>query len=423
MDHASPLLQLQTLAEHWPQHWITAALAGSRQGLEEIVARERSGGQWDGAQALRCAHLWLAAGWPGLGDDLVLEASELAPQAGLIPDWWGLWPAVPEEGANANPDATAEPRAQALVAQTRELGESYLLWRHLPPLEVWRIWLQRMQGDRSRIDEAAMRLLLGLVVAGRKWLPGPLEPPLEKLLGEDEDLSALQPALAWRFFDPLCERLPQWSYARLKAADLSLQRGELGRCRQHLDGASDGQWHLAWLHDIAARLALAEADVEGALAGWQRAIERCQIGDGAQGSQAEVGEIFRQRAREARRGPGVLQARSLLNRGEHQAAVSLLETLLDQDPQWQPLRSLLEQARQNGGSAGSVAITPSGPGGSSSHDLERLEARLEQLAGRAGLPWPPPLPAAGAERDGPERDAAGFEQFLQTALGRVALLG
>jgi tetratricopeptide (TPR) repeat protein len=418
MDHASPLLQLETLAEHWPQPWITAALAGSRQGLEEIVACERAGGQWDGALALRCAHLWLAAGWPALGDDLVLEASELAPGAGLIPDWWGLWPEAPEEGANANanPEAAATPGAEALLVQTRELGQSYLLWRHLPPLESWKIWLQAMQGDHSRIDEPAMRLLLGLVIAGRKWLPGPLEPPLEKLLGED--LSALDPALAWRFFDPLCERLPEWNFARLKAADLSLQRGELGRCRQHLDGANDDQWQLAWLHDIAARRALAEGDVEGALAGWQRAIERCQIGDGGQESQAEVGEIFRQRAREARRGPGVLQARSLLNRGEPQAAISLLERLLDQDPQWQPLRSLLEQARQNGGGAGTTAITPSGPVGAGSNDLERLEARLEQLADRAGLPWPPSLAA-----DGPQRDAAAFEQFLQTALGRVALLG
>ena len=424
MDHASPLL-LQTLAEHWPEPWITAALAGSRKGLEEIVARERAGGQWDGAQALRCAHLWLGAGWPGLGDDLVLEASDLAPQAGLIPDWWGLWPVAPEEGADA--DAALDPRAQALLVETRQLGQSYLLWRHLPPLEVWTLWLQRMQGDHSRIDEPAMRLLLGLVIAGRKWLPGPLEPPLEKLLGEEEDLSALQPALAWRFFDPLCERLPQWNYARLKAADLSLQRGELGRCRQHLDGASDEQWQLAWLHDIAARRALAEGDVQGALAGWQRAIALCQIGDGPQESQAEVVEIFRQRAREARRGPGVLQARSLLNRGEPQAAINLLETLLDQDPQWQPLRSLLEQARPGGGSAGSTAMTPSGPGSASSNELERLEARLEQLAGRAGLPWPPPL-GDGAGQRGPHREevqcnAAAFEQFLQTALGRVALLG
>ena len=119
----------------------------------------------------------------------------------------------------------------------------------------------------------------------------------------------------------------------------------------------------------------------------------------------------------------MLQARSLLNRGEPQAAISLLETLLDQDPQWQPLRSLLEQARQNGGSAGSAAITPSNPGGaSSSNELQRLEARLQQLAARAGLPWPPPL-GDEPERDGSKRDAAAFEQFLQTALGRVALLG
>jgi len=420
MDHASPLLKLDTLAEHWPQPWITASLAGSRNGLEEIGAGERAGGQWNGALALRCAHLWLAAGWPGLGDDLVLEASELAPQAGLIPDWWGLWPVSPEEGANS--DAASDPHARTQLFETRELGQSYLLWRHLPPLQGWKIWLQVLQGESSRIDEAAMRLLLGMVIAGRKWLPGPLEPALEKLLGIDEDISALQPALAWRFFDPLCERLPQWNFARLKAADLSLQRGELGRCRQHLDGASDDQWKLAWLHDIAARQALAEGDVAGALAGWQRAIERCQIGDGGQENQAEVVEIFRQRAREARRGPGVLQARSLLNRGEPQAAISLLETLLDQDPQWQPLRSLLQQARQGGASAGRAGISPSGKSCVSSSNLQRLEARLEQLAGRAGLLWPPSLGDA-AEQSGPERDAAAFEQFLLRALGRVALLG
>jgi tetratricopeptide (TPR) repeat protein len=420
MDHASPLLQLQTLAEPWPEAWITAALAGSRRSLEEIVAHQRAAGPWNAPLALRCAHLWLAAGWPGQGDDLVLEASDLAPQAGLIPDWWGFWPDHPEEGATAN--AASDPQDQTQLTQARELGQSYLLWRHLAPLEGWKIWLQAMQGDRRRIDEPAMRLLLGLVIARRQWLPGPLEPTLEKLFGEDEDLSERHPALAWRFFDPLCERLPQWSYARLKAADLSLQRGDLERCRQHLDGASDAQWQLAWLHDIAARRALAEGDVEGALAGWQRAIERCNTGDAPQESQAEVVEIFRQRAREARRGPGVLQARSLLNRGESQAAICLLETLLDQDPQWQPLRSLLEQARLNGGSAGTTAITPSGPVGAVSNDLERLEARLEQLADRAGLPWPPPLGDL-AKEGGPERDAAAFEQFLQTALGRVALLG
>lgn len=419
MDHASPLLQLQTLAEHWPEQWITAALAGSRQGLEEIVARERACGQWDAAQALRCAHLWLAAGWPGLGDDLVLEASELAPEAGLIPDWWGFWPADPEE-VGTSPDAAAESRDKDLITHTKELGQSYLLWRHLPPLQAWQVWLGKAEHDLGRIDEPALRLLLGFVIAGLKRLPEPLEPPLERLLGEE--LVERQPAMAWRFFDPLCERLPQWSYARIKAADLSLQRGELERCRKHLDGASGDQCQLAWLHDIAARHALAEGDVEGALAGWQRAIERCQNGDDPSGIQAEV-EIFRQRAREARRGPGVLLARSLLNRGETQAASSLLETLLNQDPQWQPLRSLLEQACQNGASAGTTAITPSGPGDASRNDLERLEALLEKLAARADFPWPPPLAAAGTQRDEVLGDAASFEQFLQTALGRMALLG
>ena len=196
--------------------------------------------------------------------------------------------------------------------------------------------------------------------------------------------------------------MPAWSYGRLKAADLSLQRGELERCRFHLDQAHQEHWQLAWMHDIAARLALAHGEVEQALDHWQEAMARCE-GDGA----AAVIEIFRQRAREARRGPGVLQARSLLNRGEQAAAIALLERLLQQDPQWQPLRSLLEQARPAQASTAE-----------SSSELQRFEAQLQRLAVAAGLGWPPELPCQELPPT-----AEGLAQFLQQALGRLALLG
>ena len=389
---ARPLELLQALAESLDGLWITAALARRREALEQIQAEQRSAEQWTAATALQLAHLWLVAGVPGRGDDLVLEAHQLEPQAGVIPDWWGLWP-------QANP---AEP--------LQDLARSYVQLRHLPPLEAWRAWLEPVQTDRRHIDKPALRLLLGLVIQGRAQLPGALEPALEQLVGEE--LVAAEPALAWRFFEPLCERLPQWGYGRLKAADLSLQRGQLERCRQLLQGATDAQWQLAWLHDIAARLALAEENVDRALEAWQRAIERCQSSEANPEQQAQVVEIFRQRAREARRGPGVLQARSLLNRGQQAEAIALLELLLQQDPQWQPLRSLLEQARP-GASANASATTS--PTNAPQADLQRLEQRLQQLAVRAGLPWPPAeLPA--------ERDAAGAEQLLQNSLARLALL-
>jgi tetratricopeptide (TPR) repeat protein len=389
---ARPLELLQTLAEPLDGLWITAALARRREALDQIQAEQRATEQWTASTALQLAHLWLVAGVPGRGDDLVLEAHQLEPQAGVIPDWWGLWP-------QANP---AEP--------LQEMARSYVQLRHLPPLEAWRAWLEPVQTDRRRIDEPALRLLLGLVIQGRAQLPGALEPALEQLV--DEELVAAEPALAWRFFEPLCERLPQWGYGRLKAADLSLQRGQLERCRQLLQGANDAQWQLAWLHDIAARLALAEGNVDRALEAWQRAIERCQASEANPEQQAQVLEIFRQRAREARRGPGVLQARSLLNRGQQAEAISLLELLLQQDPQWQPLRSLLEQARP--GASTNTSSTAS-PTSAPQADLQRLDQRLQQLAVRAGLPWPPAeLP--------PERDAAGAEQLLQHGLARLALL-
>jgi hypothetical protein len=388
---AQPLALLQALAEPLDDLWITAALARRREALDQIRDEQCASGQWSAATALQLAHLWLVAGVPGRGDDLVLEAHQLEPQAGVVPDWWGLWP-----------------QAASPPEPLQQLAMSYVQLRHLPPLATWRAWLDPVQVDRRRIDEPALRLLLGLVIHGRAQLPGALEPALEQLMGEE--LVAAEPALAWRFFDPLCERLPQWGYGRLKAADLSLQRGQLERCRQLLQGASDAQWQLAWLHDIAARLALAEGEVKTALAAWQRAIERCQASEPNQEQQAQVVEIFRQRAREARRGPGVLQARSLLNRNQQAEAIALLELLLQHDPQWQPLRSLLEQARL--GSSASAHVTPSSQ---LAADLEQLEQRLHQLAERAGLPWPPAhLP--------PERDAAAAEQQLQQSLARLALL-
>jgi len=386
-----PLELLQPLAERFDDMWITAALARRCETLDQIEAEQRASRKWSAATALQIAHLWLVAGMPAHGDDLVLEAHQLEPQAGVIPNWWGMWPQA------ASP---AEPLQQ--------LANSYVQLRHLPPLETWRAWLEPVQVDRRCIDEPALRLLLGLVIHGRGQLPGALEPALEQLVGEE--LIAAEPALAWRFFDALCERLPQWGYGRLKAADLSLQRGQLAQCRQLLNGASDAQWQLAWLHDIAARLALAEGEVETALAGWQRAIERCQPSEPNQEQQPQVVELFRQRAREARRGPGVLKARSLLNRGEQAEAIALLELLLQQDPQWQPLRSLLEQARP--GTNTRARVTPSSEPAA---DLERLEQRLHQLAERAGIAWSP-------EQLPPERDATAAEQQLQQALARLALL-
>jgi tetratricopeptide (TPR) repeat protein len=264
------------------------------------------------------------------------------------------------------------------------------------------------EAGRLRLDEPALQLLLGLVLHGREQLQEPLEPVLVQVAGEA--LVAAEPALAWRFYDPLSERLPGWDYALLKAADLSLQRGDLERCRAHLSRGMELHGQNPWLHDIAARLAVAEGAVEQALEAWQRATACCA--DQPEEPRAQMLELFRQRAREARRGPGVLQARSLIHRGETAAAVALLQTLLEQDPQWQPLRSLLEQA-QAPAAGGTEPMDNTG-----GSNLDRLEQRLRLLAERANLAWP-----VAAAAEGTSTDAEGWERHLQQALGRLALLG
>lgn len=401
MQAHDPFTPLATI----PEDWAMAALAGRRERIEQIVAAERGGGDWNAMRALRCAHLWLAAGLEEWGDQLVLEADDLAPQARLIPDWWGLWPA----GAAQQP---GRGMAEPLLEQAQALAGLYLEWRHQRPQQLLIAWGQRLQARPERLDDAALRLLLGVVIRGRDRLSLSLEQCLADVAGEE--LVSREPALAFRFYDCVCERMPAWNYARLKAADLALQRGELERCQAHLEGSNEEQRQLPWLLDIAARLALAQGDVAAALEAWRQAITAAR-------QETQLVELFRQRAREARRGPGVLQARSLLNRGERDAAIALLEALLEQDPQWQPLRSLLEQAR-------GPRATPSGVAGEGvelegeKEEVERLERKLQQLALRAGRAWPAEVESAASEAADPPT-AAGFERFVQMALGRLALLG
>lgn len=399
-----------TLLADIPKDWSTAALACRREQLDQVLQAEREGGDWNVVRALHCAHLWLAAGLPDLGDDLVLEADQLAPRAGLIPDWWGLWPKDDGNAADADQVDPQERRA-------RELAGLYLDLRHTPPQVLLEQWREAVGTRPERLDEPALQLLLGVVIHGRALMELELEQALAETVGEE--LVTREPGLAFRLFDPLCERLPGWGYARLKAADLALQHGELERCQAHIAAACEEQHQLPWLHDIDARLALARSDVLAALAAWQRAIEVASC-------EAELVELFRQRAREARRGPGVLQARSLLSRGDAAAAITLLEALLAQDPQWQPLRSLLEQARPSpaarGGASSQVESAIGAGAGATADDLARLQARLQALAERAGLAWPPDAAHAGTTPT-TEPDPAGFAQFLQTALGRLALLG
>jgi hypothetical protein len=388
LQATAPLLLLESLAADLPPDWISATLARRRRWLEQLVQEQRPAPGWGATRALQLAHLLLAAGLPGRGDDLVLEAHALAPQASVIPDWWGLWP-IPEP---------VEPEQQAV----RTLAASYVQLRHQPAQQLWRLWCDTVEADRLRLEDAALQLLLGLVINGRLQLAEELEQGLAQRL--DDALIQEEPALAWQWLEPLCERLPDWDYGRIKAADLALQRGELHRSRAILEGATTAQQQLVWLHDVAARLDLANGEVAAALGRWQLAIEHCR-GD------VELAELFRQRAREARRGAGVLQVRSLLNNGLHREALQLLEQLLAQDPHWQPLRSLRDQARQHDPQAATTPDTAP-----PSAEVEALEQLLRRLAERGQLAWPPAAPLP------PPRDAAAAEQFVQEAMGRLVLL-
>ena len=343
--------------------------------LAQQAEQARAAAGWDGAAALELAAAWLLAGDRRQADLAVLEADQLAPYLALVPDPWGLWPA-PE------PPAPADPALLALAERLRS-------WRQPDSQALWQQLLPQLQADWRAVLEPP--LLDVLLILGRaSALPGapPLQPPLgDALVGLVSDAEiAAEPAASNRFWQLLATIRPHWALARIRAADLALARGELEASGRWLVDPPAEALSNPWFFDVAARQAVAAGDVAAALDAWAEAIRIAQ----ADPSSAPA-EIFEQRCREARRGAGVLQVRSLTNRGEQAAALALLERLLVDDPQWQPLRSLREQigqAGQIGQSQQAPAPAPAAQATATGFEalLERATARLQALGG--SLPQP-----------------------------------
>jgi len=370
--------------------------------LARQAEQARAAPGWDAAAVLELAAAWLLAGDPRQADLALLEAHQLAPALALVPDPWGLWPAPA-------PPAPAEP---ALLA----LAERWRGWRQPECQGPWQQLLPQLQADwRSALEPP---LLDALLILGRaSALPGapPLQPPLEDaLVGLVSDAEiAAEPAASNRFWQLLATIRPHWALARIRAADLALARGELEASGRWLVDPPAEALANPWFHDVAARQAVARGDVAVALDAWAQAIRVAQ----ADPSSAPA-EIFEQRRREARRGPGVLQVRSLANRGEPAAALALLERLLVDDPQWQPLRSLREQLQQPQSQPGPATVhaaSPQAPPAAAGFAalLEQAEARLQALGDSLPQPAssaePADLDALAAELSGLERRLSDYE--------------
>ena len=362
-----------------PQTCSSWGAAAKSLELARQAEQARAAPGWDAAAALELASAWLLAGDPRQADLALLEAHQLAPALALVPDPWGLWPA-PADAAPADPTLLA-------------LADRLRSWRQPECQGPWQQLLPQLQADwRSALEPP---LLDALLILGRaSALPGAplLQPPLEDaLVGLVSDAEiAAEPAASNRFWQLLATIRPHWALARIRAADLALARGELEASGRWLADPPAEALSSPWFHDVAARQAVARGDVAAALDAWAEAIRVAQ----ADASTASLAEIFAQRCREARRGPGVLQVRSLANRGEPAAALALLERLLVDDPQWQPLRSLREQLQQpqpQPGPATVHAASPQAPPAAAGFEalLEQAAARLQALGG--SLPQPAEL--------------------------------
>ncbi len=356
-----PLRKVAALLETLPAEWLQPAWAGEREALERLQQQQLQAmvGVQSPDQAVKLVLLLWCSGAADLGDTLLLELDGRWPELGLVPDRWGLWPGAAEPGPQQ-----AELNALLMAA---------LDWRHAPNAEAdgsaWALW--REWGDaapstdsaaewRRLLEPAALvRLLLLLAPAGAAdRLRGDLEPQLVEAVGER--VVEQHPQEALLFWSGISQRCPSWDYARLKTADLSLQNGQLQRCGAALAAATAEQRSNPWLHDIQARLALAQGQPAEALRCWDAAMSAA-MGDG------ELVELLRQRRREA---------------------------------EWEV---------ELGGGAPVVAA-----GGEA--ELERFAQRLDELAQRFQVVLPP-------RQAGADSDPEAFAAFLNQAEGRLALAG
>lgn len=355
-----------------------AALAEQSQAL-------RSSQLWNARTALELACAWLLAGNGDQADLAFAEADLLDPSLALVPDVWGLWPAPQVDGIHANsPDRQ---QAEALAAQYRQ-------WRHPHPQQLWQQLLPQLQANWKLALEPGsgdQLLILGHVTAQPS--SSPLDPPLEAELAKlvaDAEIAA-EPAASNRFWQRVAAIRPGWELARVRAADLALARGDLETSARWLADPPPEAPASPWFHDVVARHAVASGTIDHALEAWLMAINSAQ----SDPQTASLVELFELRRREARRGPGVLQVRSLANRGEHNEAITLLNRLLAEDPQWQPLRSLSEQLQAQPEATDN--LHPVGDRERFSQLLDRAEARLADLGHPSPLPQPIQTPATQAE--------------------------
>jgi hypothetical protein len=390
--------------------WLALARRGQTLELARQAQQGRSTAGWSAARALELALAWLLAGELRQADLALLEADQLDPSLGLVPDVWGLWPAPPASRSAG--------RQQALA-----LAERFQRWRHPHPQSLWQELRPQLQANwRSALEPPVGD---GLLILGRATAEpdvAQLDPPLEATLAPlvaDAEIAA-EPAASSRFWQRLATIRPHWALARIRAADLTLARGEWEASERWLADPPASARRNPWFHDVSARQALARGDVEAALLAWDEAIQCAETQDDAN----HLISLFAQRRQEARRGPGVLQVRSLANRGERDRALALLARLLEEDPQWQPLRHLREQLNTRSAPPAPAASPAPAPAEDAAGHQGDIQAVLDRAAARLralGVAIPSAAAAPAAEGQELASELAALERRFSEFEARFAL--
>ena len=172
-----------------------------------------------------------------------------------------------------------------------QLASLYLEWRHCPDSVLIHEWSARVRTNWRVAAEYDQLALLGIIL-GRVNNLADMEAKVIGFIGEDQVEE--DPKSALSFWGPVSKAAPTWTYARLKAADLSILANDLNGCECYLEAATADQQIVPWLWDIKARLSICRCSTSEALGYWDEAMRLC-----IQDQDTDLANLMRERRNKA----------------------------------------------------------------------------------------------------------------------------
>ena len=156
-------------------------------------------------------------------------------------------------------------------------------------MEIWKSWVEEAKKDFDFIGRQYMLSALLLCLYSNDVDINELKLGIQ--IAMSEEVNEQFPERARVVWTTLSNHIPDWSYAALKASDLSLSKEMFADCEYYLERCSDqNDEFYAWSLDIRARLSVEKGDSDRALEYWRLGIKAAR-----ENSQTDVVRILEDR--------------------------------------------------------------------------------------------------------------------------------